>query len=192
MAASNEQNTSRCSHEEIHVYLDGELSREAARALEEHLDACGECRSEFERQAAISTHLSAIGSPELPPDFAKVVATRAESDVGSVRSKREITIAIVLSACLVIVASLIFGVEISAVQTALSGIYVKTVSLAAFLLKGFGDLSYGATIVIRAFLGVVGPVSALLALLILLTLGVTAYYFRNKIRSFFVIPASHQ
>jgi hypothetical protein len=51
------------------AYLDGELSREACAAVDEHLDVCPPCRHELEQTRAIIRSLSLVKRPAAPPDL---------------------------------------------------------------------------------------------------------------------------
>jgi anti-sigma factor RsiW len=82
-----------CPSEEIGAYLDAELSPERAAALEAHFAACAICRDELNSQKAflleLSRSLESGVSLELPKDFAKAVATKAESSVTGLRKRSE-------------------------------------------------------------------------------------------------------
>ena len=82
-----------CPSEEIGAYLDAELSPERAAALEAHFAECPICRDELNSQKAflleLSRSLEAGVSLELPKNFAKAVATKAESSVTGLRKRSE-------------------------------------------------------------------------------------------------------
>lgn len=76
--------------EEIGAYLDGELSTEAQTAFETHLGMCPECAAELSNQKGLlrtlDLALTTAPSMELPANFSEVVALRAESDLGGLRT----------------------------------------------------------------------------------------------------------
>jgi predicted anti-sigma-YlaC factor YlaD len=78
--------------EEIGAYLDGELSPEAQHVFESHLSECLVCAAELRNQQGLlrtlDLALTARPAMELPDNFSRLVAVRAESDLGGVRSCR--------------------------------------------------------------------------------------------------------
>ena len=82
-----------CPREEIAAYLDGELAGGPLEQFESHVSQCELCARELRRQrqllctldAAFNTHAKF----DLPAEFARVVATHAESDVRGLRSRIE-------------------------------------------------------------------------------------------------------
>ena len=82
-----------CETENIAAYIDGELEAGERVALEEHLKQCSRCASELRSQRLFMCELdSALANPfelAVPPNFAQVVAVRAESDMRGVRSRSE-------------------------------------------------------------------------------------------------------
>lgn len=91
----DESNIPNCDRfADISEYLDGELSAAAEMSLEEHFVKCSECRAEFNLQKQFHNILNSTLETEpefkLPDNFAKAVATAAESDVRSLRRSHEI------------------------------------------------------------------------------------------------------
>ena len=82
-----------CPSEDIAAYLDGELDAVAIDRFESHVARCRTCDAELRRQRQLVCTLeAAFGSPakfDLPVDFTRVIATRAESDLRGVRSRTE-------------------------------------------------------------------------------------------------------
>ncbi len=58
-----------CDQELLQEFLDGELSPEAARHLQEHLRLCGNCRREFSRQRRLWLELAQPEAVEAPPEL---------------------------------------------------------------------------------------------------------------------------
>ena len=82
-----------CETENIAAYIDGELEPDHRAALEEHIKQCARCVSELQSQRLFMCELdSALASPfdlAVPPNFAQVVAVRAESDMRGMRDRSE-------------------------------------------------------------------------------------------------------
>ena len=82
-----------CPRADIAAYIDGELTPREELALELHLAACPDCTGELNLQKqmlrALDCGLKDRTEIELPKNFAKTVATRAESNVSGLRSKEE-------------------------------------------------------------------------------------------------------
>jgi len=80
-----------CQRDSIGAYLDRELNQTAVRDFEAHLKTCDSCAAELRAQQQLLCTLDAAFSPtiDVPDEFARIVKTRAESDFGGVRHKRE-------------------------------------------------------------------------------------------------------
>jgi hypothetical protein len=102
-----------CRTAEISAYIDGELGPKEEQRLEMHVRECQFCLDELNLQKRF---LAALEGPvgdesaqiELPPDFAKSVAVRAESSVTGVRHRSEFLMAVAITVGLLafVVASL--------------------------------------------------------------------------------------
>lgn len=102
-----------CPSEDIAAYLDGELDAAAIDRFESHVAQCETCGVELRRQRQLVCTLEAAFSSQtkfdLPVDFTRVIATRAESDLRGVRSGTERYRAAKLCAMLGLVAFAILG-----------------------------------------------------------------------------------
>jgi anti-sigma factor RsiW len=82
-----------CETENIAAYIEGELDPGLHSALEAHLNECEKCTGELQAQRVFMRELDfALASPfdlAVPPNFAQVVAVRAESDMRGVRDTAE-------------------------------------------------------------------------------------------------------
>ena len=82
-----------CEPENIAAYIEGDLHPSERLALEEHLQQCESCNLELQEQRRFMCELdSAFSNPfelAVPPNFAQVVAVRAESDMRGVRDSIE-------------------------------------------------------------------------------------------------------
>jgi len=79
--------------EDVAAYLDGELDDAALEVFEGHVKTCAGCAQELRTQRQLLCTLNRAfeesGAFELPQDFARLVATHAESDVTGLRGRGE-------------------------------------------------------------------------------------------------------
>lgn len=82
-----------CSYtNEVAAYLDGELESSAVVVFEEHLQGCGICLEKLNEQKRLISSLEFMFDEkdfELPKDFARKIAVRAEADVSGLQTKVE-------------------------------------------------------------------------------------------------------
>jgi anti-sigma factor RsiW len=94
-----------CQKNLIAAYVDGELSEVASAIFEQHVEDCGECRTELRAHRVFVCELDAVLTGEVdipvPSNFSRVIATRARSDMRGVRTaaehKKAIAICVVLA-----------------------------------------------------------------------------------------------
>lgn len=102
-----------CPSAEIGAYLDAELTLGRALELEVHFTECETCRSELNSQKhfllALNRSLETSNSIELPKNFAKTIAAKAESSVIGLRSRSERIAAFAISILLLLFALVAFG-----------------------------------------------------------------------------------
>ena len=152
-----------CPSDEIGAYLDAELSTARAAALEKHFAVCAVCRDELNSQKAflleLSRSLEKEVSLELPKNFAKAVATKAESSVSGLRKRSEQIAAFSIIGVLLLLAIAGFGGDPSRVYSDAAG-PLSTVT-------GFMDVAAGIVhsivfalgfIAKKAFPGAAGPI----------------------------------
>jgi predicted anti-sigma-YlaC factor YlaD len=88
---SNSNHT--CQTDNIAAYIDGDLEPALRSALEDHLKQCAPCAAELRDQRLFMCELdSALAGPfdlAVPPNFARVVAVHAESDMRGARDVAE-------------------------------------------------------------------------------------------------------
>ena len=77
----------------IVAYVDGELSFAEEVVFEQHLDTCTGCRTELRLHQQFNCELDSAMTDQvqvvIPTDFSRMVAARAISDMGGVRSSAE-------------------------------------------------------------------------------------------------------
>ena len=101
------QNSATCEREKVIAYLDGELSASDELRFETHLTGCSVCVAELNEQKRLLSVLESAfagnsvfsDAPEieLPKDFAKKIATRAESDFQGLRRPHDRLFAVLLT-----------------------------------------------------------------------------------------------
>lgn len=102
-----------CRGEEIVAYLDGDMDAHAHDRMERHFHECAECASELKAQRRLLREIDFMladdGGVELPANFARVVAKRAQSDMSGVREKGERRRALILCAALGLLSFALLG-----------------------------------------------------------------------------------
>ena len=132
-----------CPRAEIAAYIDGELLPREELVLEAHVSVCKDCLAELNLQkqmlSVLDFGLSDKAEIELPANFAKVVAVRAESGVCGLRSKEERFRALFLCAFLFLVFLMVLGVETGNVFAVFVKFAEQVFAFAGFVL----NLVYG-------------------------------------------------
>lgn len=102
-----------CERNLIAAYVDGELENESQVLLEQHLDTCEECRAELRAHRLFLCELDSAMARNVdvsvPPDFSRLVAARATSDMSGVRSASEHRKALSFCVILALVAFALLG-----------------------------------------------------------------------------------
>ena len=147
-------NHNSCEIEIIAAYVDGELEPDHRAALEEHLKQCARCASELQAQRLFTCELdSALAGPfdlEVPPNFAQVVAVRAESDMRGVRDRSEHKRALRFCIVLGLAAFALLGVASSkAVLLNVRAGVVKVFGVLGFFARATFDAAAGFTVISR-------------------------------------------
>jgi hypothetical protein len=107
-----------CRSEDVAAYLDDELDAAACASFELHVKECAACAAKVHEQRRLLCALDfALGESSLalplPHNFAQIVATRAQSDMGEIRSRSEHGRALRLCAALALLAFGLLGVAAS-------------------------------------------------------------------------------
>jgi anti-sigma factor RsiW len=147
-----------CATEKIAAFIDGELGAGDRLAFEDHLEKCDRCSSELLAQRQFMCELdSALASPfdlEVPRNFARVVAVRAQSDMSGVRAAAEHKKAFRYCVLLALAAFVLLGVTASQTLFAnAQAVAAKAFGAAELLLKGAYDAAVGLTVIVRVFSG---------------------------------------
>lgn len=82
-----------CLAEDVAAYLDAELEDRARELFEQHVKDCRQCATELLEQrqllCALAVAFNEKHAMNLPRNFAQIVATHAESDMGGMRDRSE-------------------------------------------------------------------------------------------------------
>lgn len=143
-----------CPRADIAAYIDCELSPRDELILEDHLARCGVCRAELNEQkkllGALDFALEEKASEiEIPKNFAKVVATRAESGVRGLRSREERRRAVFLCASMFFIALIGLGAEAEKFFAASAVVVERTLAVVTFLGHLIYDAAFGAFVILR-------------------------------------------
>ena len=147
-------NQNICETGDITAYIDGELDPDQRAALEEHIKQCAGCASELQAQRLFMCELdSALAGRfdlAVPPNFAQVVAVRAESDMRGVRDRSEHTRALRFSIILGLAAFALLGVASSkAVILNLRSVAGKVFGVLGLFGRTTFDAAAGFTVISR-------------------------------------------
>jgi predicted anti-sigma-YlaC factor YlaD len=143
-----------CSQSDLAAYLDGELDAAAEARIETHLSACEDCFNALKEQKMVLCALNAALDNriqiELPVNFAKKVAVRAESGLNGLRKREERWMAVTLCVLLFgLIGAVGLAGEASGVIEFFAG-GVKVVSSVGGLVWGvFYNAGLGAVVIIR-------------------------------------------
>ncbi len=140
-----------CRRSQIAEYFDGELSADDEREVFEHLQTCVSCQKEFSIIERISGEfdISPLMPVELPADFAKVVAARAESQVGGLRSNREKLVTLAVVASIISLLTLVLGFNFPAIAGIAWLVLGKIAALFGFFFNILENFVYGTAVVAR-------------------------------------------
>jgi len=140
--------------EDVAAYLDGELDDAALEVFEGHVKTCAGCAQELRTQRQLLCTLNRAfeesGAFELPQDFARLVATHAESDVTGLRGRGERRRAFKVCAVLALLSFALLGAASRATvfQPARSSLRVAE-SLFDLAWKTIYDAGTGASVIVR-------------------------------------------
>jgi Putative zinc-finger len=147
-------NQNICETANIAAYIDGELEPGQRSTLEEHIKECALCTSELQAQRLFMCELdSVLASPfdrAVPPNFARVVAVRAESDMRGVRNRSEHTRALRFCIILGLSAFALLGVASSkAIILNVRSVAGKVFGILGLFARTSFDAAAGFTVISR-------------------------------------------
>jgi anti-sigma factor RsiW len=143
-----------CGREETAAYLDGELDSVQESLFEKHLESCDLCARELlEQRRLLCTLDIALGDDpavQMPHDFARIVATHAQSDMSGVRTPAEHGLALRLCAGLVVVCFVLLGAAMKDLVLAPARLAAGySSSLLNCSSRAVCDAGTGATVIVR-------------------------------------------
>ncbi len=184
-----EINASQCRKDQIAAYLDGELDAGAGSLVERHVKNCRVCEAELNAQRLFILELDfALALPPelpVPPNFAEIVAARAESDMSGVRNGIEHRRALRFCMILALTSFALLGAAASkAVFFSGQAIVVKVLGILGLLWMTLHDAAVGLAVISRVVsAGMIpeSPFAGLAALflalaVILLSLLISSYH----------------
>ena len=147
-----------CETEKIAAFIDGDLEPSEHADLEKHIEHCNGCSSELQAQRLFMCELNSAlaGSYDLPvpPNFARVVAVHAASDMRGVRDRKEHTRALQFCIMLGLAAFALLGVTSSqAVILSAQALANKTVGILGLFGKTLYGAAAGFTVILRVLSG---------------------------------------
>jgi anti-sigma factor RsiW len=182
-----------CQVEQIASYLDGELDHAECLLFEAHLKECSSCAAELSGQrsllGALDSVLSTGSDLPLPKNFARIVATHAESDMSGMRERSEHRRALRLCAVLVAASLALLGVAARTyVISLVLGVGRPITAVFDLVWSTIYDAATGFTIISRVLSKSFAPGSQveglvaffLLALAVLLLSRLIASYHRTR------------
>lgn len=143
-----------CPTEDVAAYLDGELSVAATEDFEAHLAGCPDCNAELltQRQLLCTLEAAFNGSRRinLPPNFTRVVAAHAESNLRGVRNRTEGWRSLQLCAMLALAAFALLGTASSVmVFQPIRGFVQILARVSDLIWQTVYDAALGAGIIMR-------------------------------------------
>ena len=143
-----------CPRSEIALYLDGELTPAAEIALEKHFAECKSCLDELNLQKKMLSALDFAFDDkaeeiELPANFAKIVATTAESNVSGLRSKKERSLALFLCSAMFIAVILGLGAETEKVFEVFRTFAEQLIVVLGFVFHFIYGVTIGLSIILK-------------------------------------------
>ena len=147
-----------CLHAgEVAAYLDGELTAPAENSFEAHLKECSECSQRLNVQKRLLCALDIAFDDEksfqLPANFAKSIAVRAESDLSGLRSKDERRRALLIATGLFAVG---VAVGVAGKQSGVAAFVIEKLFAQMWVIAAISgtfcfDLLVGLNVVLRIF-----------------------------------------
>jgi anti-sigma factor RsiW len=167
-----------CERNLFAAYVDGELDAGLTLLFEEHLEGCAPCRAELRAHRLFICELDAAllegAEMRVPPDFSRVVAARAASDMRGVRTRSEHRKALTICIILALGGFALLGATARDAVFLVAGKFVATVfGLVGFLASAFYDVGVGLAVIFRVLSRkVIIETGSLWPVLVLLAFGV--------------------
>ena len=166
--------TPSCRNEEIVAYLDDELDAPSIARLDQHAKECSRCATALREQRRllheVDSALTDQSAIEMPKNFARLVAARAQSDMSGVRDRRERRRALCLCAALAAVSFALLGGSAlkQSVLSPLNAIWKVGAAILGFVSHALYDAGAGVAVIARGLAGRLLFESRFSALLVLI------------------------
>lgn len=151
MENSSQISNEICSSAVLQEYLDGELALEGEILLEQHLANCPSCLDELNLQKSMLGILDQAIEPEIPNDFAEVVAIKAESQVTGLRRKRERVYALVVAAFLVLIVGVLLAFDLSQPFGLVQALIGKLAAFVVMIGSIIANIAIGFYVIAKVF-----------------------------------------
>lgn len=151
MANSSQKSTLDCSPANLQEYLDGELSVAQEHALETHMSSCVDCLNELNLHKAVLGVLDreGVATPEIPGNFASVIAARADSQVIGLRRRNERIAALAVAGALVLSIVVLLAFDLSQPLAAFESVTGSIGSFVVLLAGLLADIAIGIFVVVK-------------------------------------------
>ena len=149
MQPQNESPNQHCSR--LNAFLKGELSSVDESAFESHLNTCESCSAEVELHRALEIEIDTLPPEaiEIPKDFSKVVAAKAESQVSGLRKSSERSAAFKIVAGLGVILLLLLGGSVGAATGFLTFLFERIGSVLGVIGSFIFNLLLGIFVILR-------------------------------------------
>jgi predicted anti-sigma-YlaC factor YlaD len=180
-----------CETNLITAYVDGELEEAATLLFEDHVQGCASCRAELRAHRLFVCELDAAltDSAEIPvpPDFSRMIAARASSDMSGVRTRSENRKALSICVILGLAGFALLGASASGAIFAVAEKFITTsVGIVGFIATAVYDTAAGLAVIFRVLsrkviveTGSLVPVLVLLAFAVLILSRLISNYHRT-------------
>lgn len=143
-----------CDPEKIASFIEGDLDPALRTSLEQHFKQCETCALELQHQRLFMCQLeSAFATPldlEVPTNFARVVAVKAESDMSGARDKTEHKRALKFCVLLSVAAFILMGAAASKAEIAgLFSVLEKAAGVFSLIAKALYEAIAGIASIAR-------------------------------------------
>src|SRR5215211_4213380 len=143
-----------CERNLIAAYIDGELEADVTLRFEDHLQSCAPCRAELRAHRLFVCELDAAltDSAEIPvpPDFSRMIAARASSDMSGVRTRSENRKALSICVTLALAGFALLGASASGAIFVVAKKFVTTsAGVVGFVATAVYDTAAGLAVIFR-------------------------------------------
>jgi hypothetical protein len=149
MQFQNDNPDELCS--KLNDYLDGRMASESLFPFEAHLPDCEACRLEIDFHASLESQIESLPESEvsLPPDFSRVVAANAESQVTGLRKQKERKTTVYIIAVFGAVLFFVLGANVSSIVSVIQFLTEKVIAVFAVIASFIFNLLLGILVIAR-------------------------------------------